>query len=100
MLTVFALVPSPLAAAASLLLTGFGSSGFSIMQATLVYLAAPADMRARVMGVLSVCIGLGPVGFLLLGTMAELIGAQSATVATGVEGLLVLLLTRRWWRRI
>jgi predicted MFS family arabinose efflux permease len=100
LLTVFALVPSPLAAGASLFMTGFGSSGFSIMQATLVYLAAPADMRSRMMGVLSVCIGLGPIGFLLLGTMAELIGAQSATVATGLEGLLVLALTRRWWRGI
>lgn len=100
MLPVFALVPSPLAAAASLLLTGLGSSGFSIMQATLVYLAAPADMRPRVMGVLSVCIGLGPLGFLVLGTTAELIGAQWATVATGVEGLAALALTRRWWRQI
>jgi MFS family permease len=100
MVIVFALVPSPPAAAGSLLLTGLGSSGFSIMQATLVYLAAPADMRARVMGVLSVCIGLGPLGFLLLGTTAELIGAQSATVASGAEGLAVLLLTRRWWRQM
>ena len=70
------------------------------MQATLVYLAAPPEMRSRVMGVLSVCIGLGPIGFLLLGLTAEQIGAQWATVATGVEGLLVLALTYRWWREI
>jgi type VI protein secretion system component VasK len=27
-------------------------------------------------------------------------GVQAATAATGAEGLLVLLLTRRWWRAI
>jgi MFS family permease len=100
LLSIFALLSNPVLAGITLLLLGFGSSGFSIMQATLVYLAAPPDMRSRVMGVLSVCIGLGPFGFLLLGLTAEQIGAQWATVATGVEGLLVLALTWRWWREI
>jgi hypothetical protein len=50
--------------------------------------------------VLSVCIGVGPIGFLLLGGTAELIGAKWATVATGIEGLLALALTYRWWRLI
>lgn len=100
LLPIFALLDNPVLAGITLLLLGFGSSGFSIMQATLVYLAAPPEMRSRVMGVLSVCIGLGPIGFLLLGLTAEQIGAQWATVATGVEGLLVLALTYRWWREI
>ena len=100
LLSVFALLADPVLAGVTLLLLGFGSSGFSIMQATLVYLAAPPDMRSRVMGVLSVCIGVGPIGFLLLGVTAEQIGAQWATVATGVEGLLAMALTYRWWREI
>ena len=33
--------------AAALLFTGLGGAGFSIMQATLVYLAAPPEMRSR-----------------------------------------------------
>ena len=45
------------------------------MQATLVYLAAPVDMRSRILGVLSVCIGTGPIGFVWLGWLADLIGA-------------------------
>ena len=49
------------------------------MQATLIYLAAPAEMRSRLYGVLSVCIGSGLVGFLHLGVLAELIGAPWAT---------------------
>jgi MFS family permease len=67
MLPVFALAPGPVFAGAVLLLTGLANSGFSIMQATLVYLAAPPEMRGRVFGVLSVCIGVGMIGFLHLG---------------------------------
>jgi MFS family permease len=100
MLTAFALIPDPRLAAAALLFTGLGGAGFSIMQATLVYLAAPPEMRSRMLGVLSVCIGIGPIGFVHLGWLAELIGAQWATAASGIEGLMVLALTRRWWRGI
>ena len=100
MLTVFALMPDPAVAGAALLFTGLGGAGFSIMQATLVYLAAPPEMRSRMLGVLSVCIGIGPIGFIHLGWLADLIGARWATAASGIEGLLVLALTRRWWRQI
>jgi MFS family permease len=96
----FALAPQALSAGAALLLTGLANSGFSVMQATLIYLAAPAEMRSRLYGVLSLCIGSGLVGFLHLGIMAELIGAPHATILSGVEGLLALALTRRWWRQL
>jgi MFS family permease len=100
MLTVFGLVPDPLIAGGALLFTGLGGAGFSIMQATLVYLAAPPDMRSRLLGVLSLCIGVGPVGFIGLGLLADAIGAHWATAATGVTGLIVLALTRPLWRMI
>ncbi len=96
----FALVSSPVVAGAALLLAGFGAAGFSIMQATLVYLNAPAEMRGRVLGILSVCIGTGPIGFIGVGLAAEAFGARAATVGTGLIGLAVLALTRRWWRGI
>jgi MFS family permease len=48
MLPVFALASYPLVAGIALLLTGLANAGFSIMQATLVYLAAPPEMRSRV----------------------------------------------------
>ena len=94
----FALAPEPIFAGSALLLTGLANSGFSVMQATLIYLAAPAEMRSRLYGVLSLCIGSGLVGFLHLGIMAELIGAPWATVLSACEGLLVLALTRRHWQ--
>ena len=100
MLPVFALAPAPSLAGFGLLLTGLANSGFSIMQATLVYLAAPPEMRSRVFGVLSVCIGIGMIGFLHLGWLASMIGATWAIVIIGVEGLVAMLLTCRWWRAI
>ena len=100
MLTAFALAPHPLLAGGALLLTGFGQAGFSIMQATLVYTMAPAEVRSRVLGLLSVCIGLGPIGFVHIGLLADALGAQWACVISGVEGLLALLLTRRLWKHV
>jgi MFS family permease len=100
MLIVFAVVTMPAVAGAALLLTGIGGAGFSTMQATLVYLAAPAEMRSRILGVLSVCIGTGPIGFVWLGWLADRIGAHNATAATGVVGLVALAATWRLWRAI
>jgi MFS family permease len=100
MLIVFALVPVLPIAGAALLCTGISNAGFSVMQATLIYLAAPAEMRSRIYGVLSVCIGAGPLGFLYLGVLADAIGAPRATALSGLLGLLALAATWRWWRRL
>ena len=97
---VFALVPNVPLAGAALLFTGVCNAAFSVMQATLIYLAAPAEMRSRLYGVLSVCIGSAPIGFLCLGLLADAVGATAATATSGVVGLLVLLATRRWWRQL
>lgn len=94
----FATAPIAALAGAALALNGLGQSGFAIMQATLIYLAAPPEMRSRLLGVLTVCIGLGPIGFLQLGLLAELFGARLACIITGAEGLVVLALTWRVWR--
>ncbi|MGH6708960.1 MAG: MFS transporter [Bradyrhizobium sp.] len=100
MVVMFALVESPALAGAALLLTGLGGAGFATMQATLVYLAAPPEMRSRLLGVLTVCIGTGPIGFVWLGWLADRIGAHNATAVTGVLGLLALAATWRWWKDI
>ena len=99
-IVVFALSPGVVPAAAGLLLTGLAGAGFSTLQATLVYLAAPHEMRPRIMGVLSVCIGTGPIGFLWLGLLADWIGASTATAVTGALGLVALLALRPLWRAI
>ena len=96
----FASVQSPLLAGAALLLTGVAGAAFATMQATLVYLASPADMRSRILGVLTVCIGTGPIGFVWLGWLADRIGSHHATAVTGVLGLLAMAATWRWWKKI
>ena len=97
---IFALVQNPALAGAALLLTGLGGAGFSTMQATLVYLASPPEMRSRILGVLTVCIGTGPIGFLWLGWLADRIGSHHATAVTGVLGLLALAASWNWWKEI
>jgi MFS family permease len=96
----FALAPDPILAGAALLLTGVAGAAFSTLQATIVYLAAPTEMRSRVLGVLSVCIGTGPIGFVWLGWLASRIGAADAMVITAALGLLALAATQPLWRRI
>ncbi|MDB5374592.1 MAG: hypothetical protein JWP04_3234 [Belnapia sp.] len=96
----FALSPHPVLAGLALLFIGFGQAGFSIMQATLLYMMSPPELRSRVLGLLSVCIGLGPIGFVHIGLLADALGAQWAVIISGAEGLLALLLTRRLWRHI
>jgi MFS family permease len=100
MVVIFALAQSPALAGAALLLTGLGGAGFATMQATLVYLASPLEMRSRILGVLTVCIGTGPIGFLWLGWLADCIGSHNATAVTGALGLFALAATWRWWREI
>ncbi len=97
MLIVVALAADPVLAGLVLVATGLSNACFSTMQATLVYLAAPPEMRSRLFGILSACIGVGPLGFLHLGLLADWIGAPSATIASGAEGLIALLLTHRLW---
>ena len=84
----------------ALMLTGLSGAAFATLQATIVYLAAPADMRSRILGVLSVCIGTGPIGFLWLGWLADRIGAPDAMAITGGMGLLALVATYPLWRKI
>lgn len=96
----FALVQSPMLAGAALLLTGVAGAAFATMQATLVYLASPPEMRSRILGVLTVCIGTGPIGFVWLGWLADRIGSHHATAVTGILGLLAMAATWRWWKDI
>jgi MFS family permease len=99
-LIVFAVAPSVPLAAAALLFTGVSNAAFSVMQATLIYLAAPAAMRSRMYGVLSVCIGASPLGFLAIGVLANAFGAPAAIVITGLLGLIAMAVSRPWWREL
>lgn len=94
----FALMPQPLLAGSFLLTTGISGACFAVLQTTLLYRAVAPEMRSRMLGLLSVSIGVGPIGFLQLGLLAELLGAQTAIVVIAAEGLIALLLTLPLWR--
>ena len=87
-------VLSFLAAAGMLLAVGLAGACFSAMQSTLSYLNALPEYRSRVLGVLTLCIGTGPIGFLHVGWLAETFGAPVALIVTASEGLLALLVLR------
>jgi MFS family permease len=95
-----AFAPDPILAGAALLVIGLSGGAFATLQATIVYLAAAPEMRSRALGVLSVCVGTGPIGFLWLGWLADRLGAAPAMAITGVLGLLALATTQPLWRRI
>jgi hypothetical protein len=74
-----------------------GNSCFATMQATIVFLSAPIAARPRIMGVLSVCIGTAPLGFLHIGWLASLLGPQTALLVLCAEGALALALSLAIW---
>ena len=64
-----------------LLIGGLGTAAFSTMQTTLVLTEAPPATTSRVMGIVTMCIGTGPIGVLAIGLLAERIGAAPAILA-------------------
>jgi MFS family permease len=96
----FAVAPNSWLAALFLLLSGVSSVGFAITQNTLVYRNAPAEMRARLLGLLSLFIGTAPIGFVYLGFLAEILTPRVGTVALAAQGVLALVFTRRYWMSV
>jgi MFS family permease len=79
------------------LICGISLAGFSVMQATILFLVARPEVRSRVMGVLTVAIGAGPLGMLHLGWLADWLGAPAAVQIMAAEGLIALALTTLIW---
>ena len=71
------------------LIIGIGDAGFGTMQSTIILLSAHERMRGRVLGILSVCIGMNPLGALWVGLATTYVGAP---VAFGAGAALALLL--------
>ena len=68
-----------------LLLLGLGTSGFGTMQSIIVMLLAKEEMRGRALGVMSLAIGAGPLGALMIGAIASLTDSR---VAIGIHAVL------------
>jgi MFS family permease len=82
-----------------LVLGGVGAALFGNMQTTLVLTRVPPAVRSRQMGLITVCIGFGPVGQLMIGAVAERLGPQMAVLCSAVVGMGLLLVVGAWWQR-
>ncbi len=78
---------------------GFGSAAFSNMQTSLIVLNTPAHIRSRLMGLLTVCIGMGPLGILLVGGIASFVGPRLAIDLVASTGFVLTTLIGVIWRR-
>ncbi|MDA0240934.1 MAG: MFS transporter [Proteobacteria bacterium] len=74
-----------------MLAAGFGISGFTALQSALVISYTPPEMRSRLMGVVAMCIGVGPLGVLFVGLLATQVGASTAVFITAVMGFLAII---------
>jgi MFS family permease len=88
------------ALACALLVTGgIGSAAFANMQTSLIVLHAPPHIRSRLMGLLTVCIGMGPLGILLIGFLADRFGPLLAVHIMAVTGFVAVSAIGLVWRR-
>jgi MFS family permease len=80
------------------LICGVSIGGFSVLQSSILILAARPELRSRVMGVLAVAIGAGQVGGMLhVGLLADWLGAAAAVQLMAAEGLIALAATALLW---
>ena len=105
MVMLFVWAPWYALAFALLALGGCGQAGFSTMQSTITMLMTPPAMRGRMMGLLSVCIGVAtPLGTLEIGVLAAAFTVQHAIAVNALVGLLLLApavaLTPLVWQRV
>jgi MFS family permease len=80
------------------LICGVSIGGFSVLQSSILILAARPEVRSRVMGLLAVTIGAGQLGGMLhVGLLADWLGAAAAIQLMAAEGLVALALTALLW---
>ncbi|MEL6982646.1 MAG: MFS transporter, partial [Actinomycetota bacterium] len=88
----FALGSTYAVALAAIVCSGVGAGLFGSTQSTLVMSAAPAALRGRALGLLSMAIGALPVGMYALGESAERFGVTTALLVNAALGAAALAL--------
>jgi hypothetical protein len=73
-----------------LLIVGLGTSGFGTMQSTIVLLVSKLELRGRALGIVTLAIGAGPIGALILGAVSESIGPSKAILINSGIGLVLV----------
>ena len=80
---------------ASLLVASSFVGLFAATQAALVMTSVDGSMRGRAMGLLSMAIGVLPLGMIVLGEVSEQLGAPTAIVVSNVLGVACVLIFLR-----
>lgn len=95
-LFLFAAAPWYILALGIIFAAGIGQAGFATMQAVLTMDAADDETRGRAMGLLSMAIGSLPIGMLILGGSAAMLGPATAVMVSCIVGLAAMALVVRW----
>ena len=95
----FALAPWFWLAIPLLFIGGFGMSGFGTMQSIIVVSSTRPEIRGRVLGVLAVAIGSGPIGALHIGWLATQIGTDTAVLTIAIVGMVLTIIPLLIWRK-
>lgn len=89
-LCLFALAPVVGAACVALFFAGTGQAGFATMQSLLAIESATESERGAALGLLSTAIGALPVGMVMVGLAAQLVGPRTTLLASAVAGMTAL----------
>ena len=90
-LLLFALSPWYPLSFLMLLMMGIGMAGFTSMQSTITLMSSAPERRGAALGVLGLCMGVGPLGMLAMGAVATHLNSQVAIGIGAAFGLLLLL---------
>lgn len=89
-LAIMPVMPSYALACLVLVAGGVGLALFSNVQTTLVLTGVPVALRSRQLGLITVSIGFGPVGQMIIGGLSAGFGAAAAVVISAVAGVVSL----------
>lgn len=93
----FSMSPSFEMSIALLFLAGCGFGSFAVMQGTIAFSSATPEVRSRVMGAMTLSIGIGPIGMLHVGLLADWFGATLAVAIIALEGIVLLVAALFVW---
>ena len=94
------LVPGLIPLMIGIIGAGAFAACFSSMQSTLVYAVSPKEMRGRLLGLMTIAIGTGVIGFTNIGITAEYFGAANAVWILAAEGIIPMLLIGWRWKEL
>jgi len=91
-LALFSISSTYLLSLAFLLMLGMGVGGFKIMQSALVMIVSNPEFRGRAMGIITLSIGVMPIGNIFVGAIAEQIGAGLTLFGYGIIGFILIII--------